>query len=80
MDSGRLTKQGVMLNTNAFKYNEIVILTSILNRIFKLETIIQKLSNEEDKYSINIKSNSIPLLIKIVQPYIHPTMLYKIGI
>jgi hypothetical protein len=63
-----------------------MILTNILKKKFKLEVTIQKLSKpkiqikNEDKYSIYIKAISIPILREIVIPYIHPSMLYKIGI
>jgi hypothetical protein len=86
MDDGGWTKYGVRLSTNAFSYDEIIILTDILRRKFRLEVTIQKLSKPkvqnkcEEKYSIYIKSISIPILIKTVRPYIHPSMLYKIGI
>jgi len=81
MDDGGWVKYGVRINTNAFTYKEVELLTKILYENFKLLTSIQKLSNLEiDKYSIYIKSISIPLLRKIVQPYIHSSMLYKIGL
>ena len=44
MDDGGWTNYGVRLSANAFSYKEIIILTDILNRKFKLDTTIQKLS------------------------------------
>jgi hypothetical protein len=89
MDDGGWTGYGVRISTNAFSYEEIVILSEILDRKFELKCSIQKLSkpknnNENliytDKYSIYIKSTSVPLLRKLVLPYLHSSMLYKIGL
>jgi LAGLIDADG DNA endonuclease family/Cytochrome C oxidase subunit II, transmembrane domain len=84
MDEGGWVGQGVRISTNAFTYSEIEWLTHILYMKFGLVTTIQKLTQvskkDIDKYSIYIKSSSIPFLRKIVQPYIHCSMLYKIGL
>jgi hypothetical protein len=89
MDDGGWTGYGVRLSTNAFKYEEILILTEILENKFELKCTIQKLSKPKnfnksivyvDKYSIYIKSISVPLLRKLVLPYFHCSMLYKIGL
>jgi len=89
MDDGGWTGYGVRISTNAFSYEEIIILTGILNRKFELKCTIQNLSKPKnynkntiyvDKYSIYIKSTSVPLLRKLVLPYFHSSMLYKIGL
>jgi hypothetical protein len=89
MDDGGWTGYGVRISTNAFSYEEIIILTEILDSKFELKCIIQKLSKPKnynkntiyvDKYSIYIKSISVPLLRKLVLPYMHSSMLYKIGL
>jgi ubiquinol-cytochrome c reductase cytochrome b subunit len=84
MDNGGWVKHGVRISTNAFTYSEVELLTQILFRKFGLLTSIQKLTKIHEEnvymYSIYIKSGSIPLLRKIIQPFIHPTMLYKIGL
>jgi len=84
MDDGGWVKHGVRISTNAFTYNEVQLLTLILFRKLGLITSIQKLTKvyeeDMDKYTIYVKSSSISLLRKIVQPYIRPSMLYKIGL
>lgn len=89
MDDGGWTGYGVKISTNAFSYDEVVLLTQILNNKFKLQSTTQKLSKPKnyikntvyiDKYSIYIKSTSIPTLRKLILPYIHPSMLYKIEL
>lgn len=89
MDDGGWTGYGVRISINAFSYEEIIILTEILDSKFELKCTIQKLSKPKnynknstyvDKYSIYIKSTSIPLLRKLVLPYFHSSMLYKIGL
>jgi len=64
-------------------------LTEILQRKFNLETTIQKLSKPKlddknviylEKYSIYIKSTSVPLLRKLTKEYLHSSMLYKLGL
>jgi len=89
MDDGGWTGYGVRISTNAFSYEEIIILTEILDTKFELKCTIQKLSKPKnynknsiyvDKYSIYIKSTSVPLLRKLVLPYFHSSMIYKIGL
>lgn len=84
MHDGGWVKHGVRISTNAFNYSEVEILTQILYIKFGLVTTIQKLTKvnkkDLDKYSIYIKASSISLLSKIVQPYTHSSMLYKIGL
>jgi len=60
MNDGSWVKYGIRLTRNAFRYNEVKLLTLILYTKFELSTTIQKL-NYLDKYSIYIKSNSVTL-------------------
>lgn len=60
MNDGGWVKYGIRLTRNAFRYNEVKLLTLILYTKFELSTTIQKL-NYLDKYSIYIKSNSVTL-------------------
>jgi LAGLIDADG DNA endonuclease family len=86
MDDGGWVDYGVRISTNAFSYVEVDILCKILKENFELDTTIQKLSKPKkynstvDKYSIYIRANSIQKLRTIVLPFIHPSMLYKLGI
>jgi ubiquinol-cytochrome c reductase cytochrome b subunit len=86
MDDGWWVGYGIRLSTNVFSYVEVKILCDILKENFKLDTTIQKLSKPKkyisivDKYSIYIRVNSIEKLRNTVVPFIHPFMLYKLGI
>lgn len=89
MDYGGWTGHGVRISTNALTYEEVILLIQILDNKFKLKSIIQKLSKPNNysknsmyvnKYSIYIKSSSIPLFRKLILPYKHFSMLYKIGL
>ena len=51
---------------------------------FGLDCTVQKLSkgkgnSPKDKYSLYIKVASLPRLRELVVPYMHPSMLYKLG-
>jgi ubiquinol-cytochrome c reductase cytochrome b subunit len=89
MDDGSWVKSGVRISTNAFTHDKVRMLTEILQRKFNLETTIQKLSKPKlddknviylEKYSIYIKSTSVPLLRKLTKEYLHSSMLYKLGL
>lgn len=88
-DDGGWTGYGIRISTNAFTHKEVLFLTKILYKKFKIETTIQKLSRPavfdkksayKDKYSIYIKLSSVVLVRNLVEPYFHPSMLYKLGI
>lgn len=77
MDDGCWTNNGIRIATNSFDYNENKILISILYKLYNLDCTIQTI---DGRHSIYIKKNSIDILKKIVEPYIIPSMKYKIGI
>jgi len=89
MDDGGWVQHGIRISSNAFTYNEVLLLTQILHRKFKIETTIQKLSKPtnlhqnsiyNNKYSIYITSSSVSLVRSLVLPYTHSSMVYKLGI
>jgi hypothetical protein len=52
---------------------------------FGLDCTVQHLSKgkgntPKDKYSIYFKVKSLPKLRELVVPYMHPSMLYKLGL
>ena len=80
MDDGtRFKNKGLKFCTNAFTLKEIKYLSLILKNKYSLESTIHKLS-VVNQYNIYIPKSSINPLIKIVKPYIHPSMYYKIDI
>jgi ubiquinol-cytochrome c reductase cytochrome b subunit len=89
MDDGGKVSGGIKLSTNNFTKKEVLLLCDILIKKFGLKATIQSagaktfLSEEfkvrEDPYLIYISKTSIVKLVKIVSPYIHPSMKYKLN-
>ena len=79
MDDGGWVNSGVRIATNSFKLKEVELLNGVLNSKYNLETTIQKIW-VKDKYSIYITKKSVPNLRNIVIPFIHSSMLYKLGV
>jgi LAGLIDADG DNA endonuclease family/Cytochrome C oxidase subunit II, transmembrane domain len=77
-DDGCWVKNGVRISCNAFTLKEVEFLIEILYKNFSLISNSQK-TNTFGQYSIYIQSKSIPKLRKIVSPFIHNSMLYKLG-
>jgi hypothetical protein len=71
-------KPGVRIATNCFTKEEVELLALALETKFNLKCTLHKNNN---KYQLYIKQESLPLLKKLVLPYIHiPTLKYKIGL
>ncbi|KAF9818418.1 hypothetical protein IEO21_02767 [Rhodonia placenta] len=79
MDDGGWTNSGVRIATNSFELTEVKLLNEAIKSRYNLDTTIQKIYIK-DKYSIYIKKQSITALISIIGPFMHPSMLYKLGI
>ena len=79
MDDGCWTNYGVRIATNSFELKEVELLNDVLKSKYNLETTIQKIWIK-DQFSIYIKKQSVPNLRNIVGPYIHSSMLYKLGV
>ena len=78
-DDGCWAKYGVRIACNSFTLKEVKLLVDMLNKNFELMCTIQKISIV-DRYSIYIRSQSIPRLRNIVLPHLHTSMKYKIGL
>ena len=78
-DDGGFAKPGVRIASNSFKLKEVEFLVEVLNSKFDLDCTIQTLK-PSGNYSIYIKGSSIPNLRKIILPYLHPSMHYKLGL
>lgn len=79
MDDGGFTGYGIRIATNSFTLKEVELLNEVLKSKFNLETTIQKLSNK-NQYSIYIKKQSINDIRSILEPYLHSSMLHKLGL
>jgi len=77
--------KSVRIATNNFTREEVELLKSMFETKFGLNCTVQLLSKKggntpKDKYSIYVKVASIPKLRELVLPYMHPKMLYKLGL
>ncbi len=79
MDDGGWANYGIRIATNSFKLQEVELLNNVIKSKYNLETTIQNIWIE-NQYSIYIKKQSVNNLKNIVGPYMHSSMLYKLGI
>jgi len=77
MDDGSKVGSGLKLSTNSFSYSNCILLVKILFDKFNLKASVQS-AGKLNQYHVYIWKESMPLLRKIVLPYIHPSMKYKI--
>lgn len=76
MDDGTRYKNTYRLCTNNFSLKDLYLLQKMLKHNFSIDTTLQKTSNIG--YYIYIRTKSVPYFIKLVSPYIHESMKYKI--
>ena len=80
MDDGTLLKnKGIKFATNNFTLEECKFLQKLLLEKYNIESSLHKITGKVNQYNIYILKSSMIDLIRIVKPFIHPTMLYKIG-
>jgi len=79
MDDGGWVNPGVRISTYNFSIQEVEFLVSLLKKLYDLDCTIQLIKNGTQS-SIYIQKKSVPNLIKIVLPYMHDSMYYKLGI
>jgi len=77
--------KSVRIATNNFTLQEMELLVNTFKSKFNLDCTVQKLSkskgnSSKDKYSLYIKVASLLSLKELVMPYMHTSMLYKLGI
>lgn len=78
MDNGGKIGKGLKLATNNFTLNEVKQLIAILDVKYNIKSTIHK-TGAIDQYNIYILSDSMPILVKKIKPYIVPSMKYKLG-
>ena len=79
MDDGSKLGSGFKIATNCFELSELEELCKLLFEKYNLNCTIQLLKTSNN-YSIYIISSSIPTLRKILLPYMHSSMKYKLGL
>jgi hypothetical protein len=76
MDDGEKSNYGLRISTQSFSENEVKILSNILLNKFNLKTSLPKQNNIPNIY---FPKSSMPLLAKIIKPYMIPSMYYKLN-
>lgn len=78
MDDGSIKwskSKAVILNTHAFSHNEIKRLLRTLSEVYQLEVYPRK---QKDGVQIVISGKTLHRFLEIVEPYLHPSMRYKL--
>jgi hypothetical protein len=79
MGDGSAERHGLTLCTNSYSLEDIVRLMNVLMIRYRLECKIRKKKqNKKIEYMIYISQFSMPLLLNIVSPFMHSSMLYKL--
>lgn len=81
MDDGSKIGSGLKLSTNSFSYSDCLLLVKVLYDNFNIKASVQSAGAGplNPQYHIYIWKDSMPLLWKIVEPYVHSSMKYKLG-
>jgi len=75
MDDGSRDKGCVRISTHSFNYPDQLKLRETIKDKFGIKSSIQK---AKDKFWLWMKSETIPILVKLVKPYFLPSLLYKL--
>lgn len=78
MDDGCKINNSLKLCTNNFTLDENEYLIYILKNKYNINATIHK-TGVKNQYNIYISIDSMPILVKLVKPYIIPSMKYKFG-
>lgn len=78
MGDGSAREYGLTLCTDCYTLSDVVRLINVLILRYGLDCTLQK--KRDNQYRIYIRSSSMPLLRSIVTPYMHCSMLYKLGV
>lgn len=75
MDDGSRDKGCVRISSHNFSYSDHLKLQQILKAKFGISANIQR---AQDKFWLWIRSESSPHLVRLIEPYVIPSMLYKL--
>jgi len=76
-DGSRGTCRGLYLCTDSFTQLEVQRLEDYLKNKYNIKCTIHKING---RYRIYVLAKSVQVVIDLVLPYMHETMLYKLGI
>lgn len=78
MGDGDARQHGLILCTNSYSVQDVVLLMNVLMIRYRLDCTIRL--KRENEYLIYIREGSMSLLRSIVTPYFHQSMRYKLGL
>ena len=78
MDDGGRVGSGLKLSTNCFTFKDTARLSLVINELYGLKSSVQK-AGYPDQYHIYIWAESMPIVRRLVKPYMVSSMLYKLG-
>jgi len=80
MGDGSTERHGLIICTNSYSVQDVVRLMNVLMIRYRLESTIhlKRRQNQKIEYMIYIRQSSMPLLLNIVSPFMHSSMLYKL--
>ena len=79
MDDGSLQNKGLHLSVYAFNYDEVLLLKSAIEDLFMPQyTIKCTIHHHKSGYRLYIWEESMRIVKKYIQPFMHKDMLYKI--
>jgi len=76
-DGSRSTSKGLYLCTDSFSEAEVKYLAKYLKDRYKISCSIHKANG---RFRIYILAKSVPIISNLVVPFMHKSMLYKLGI
>lgn len=76
-DGSRGTSKGLYICTDSYTKKDVKRLLDYISKRYKISCSIHKFNG---KYRIYILAKSVPTIRKIIIPYMHQSMLYKLGI
>ena len=68
----------IRINTNSYIQSDVISLSNIIKENLSINSRV--IHDRNNQYIIVIEKDNIDLIRKIILPYIHPSMLYKLGI
>jgi ubiquinol-cytochrome c reductase cytochrome b subunit len=78
MDDGANVKTRVRLATYCFTFEEVEFLCTVLKNKYNIIAKAAK-SGRSKGYFIYIDKSSVKLFANIIKPYLHPSLIYKLG-
>ena len=80
MDDGSVVSSTMKLASNCYSLEDLEFMCKLLKIKFGIKANIHLAgAKSNDQYIIYICKESMPLLISIVKPYMHPSMYYKLN-